>query len=218
MDTEQRPSRRGLILGIVAAAVFLTDHVGAVVWTLGRGDTSGPGRAALRTAYESAMRKAGVEASFPAEPVELSSVVPSGGHPFSATFTAEELGALLNTFRFTADVDGSTVLVRRANLRFPGESGIELDARVGVDGSAYTALIEGPVSFRDGFARSPGATRATAEGISLNAAQRVQLTRAVLSYVNAYLQAAPGLDVGSAKLTPDGVAATGTAPDRIEFR
>lgn len=216
METDRTRSRRGLIIGIAVAVVFLAIVAGAVFWALSRGDT-GPNREALRAPFESAMRKASVEASFPAQPVELGSVTASGGHPFSATFTAEELGALLNTFSFTADIAGSKAQVRRAGLRFLGNDVIELDARVEVDGSTYSAVVEAPVEFRDGAARSRGATRATAEGISLNAAQRAQLTNAVLAYVNAYLQAAPGLDVGSARLTPDGIAVTGTAPDRLEY-
>ena len=217
MESEKKPSRRGLVIGIAVVVVFLLMLVAVVFWALNRSGPSTQDGPALRTAYESAMRKAGVQASYPPEPVDLTSIVASGKHPFSATFTAEELGALLSTFRYSASIDGTTIVLRRTSLRIPADDTVSLDASVDVEGSTYSMSIDGPVSFVDGAVKSPNATRVTASGISLNAGQRAQATRAVVSYVNSYLEAAPGLDIESVTLTTAGAAVTGTAPDRIEF-
>ena len=43
------------------------------------------------------------------------------------------------------------------------------------------------------------------------------IKKAVLDYVNAYLAAAPGLRVGSARVTGDSVVVTGVAPDALTY-
>ena len=217
MDTEKKPSKRGLYIGIGVSVAFLAVVAGSVVWALGSAKTSAPA-ASVAPAFESAMRKAGVTAEYPADPVELTSVVPSGAHPFSATFSADEIAALLSTLQYTANVDGTEIVMRSATMEFP-EPGVSfLRAKVEVQGTPYSATLVAPVAFEDGKITSQGATKATAEGFSLNASRRAQLTDGVITYANEYLSSAPGLTVESAEITADGLVVTGRAPDSISFR
>jgi len=164
------------------------------------------------------MEKAGVEAAFPANaPVELASIEASGSHPFSATFTGEELTALLSAFSYDFTAEGVTVTLDRADISVISTGTMGLNGGVTVDGKSYSAVVEGPVTMRFGTVESPGATSATVEGFSLGGSQLDQATDAVLRYVNAYLSAAPGLKVGSARVTGDGVVVTGTAPDKLDY-
>lgn len=218
MDTEKTSSRRGLYIGIVVVVAFLAIVAGSIVWALGRGDSGGQDPAAIKTAYESAMSKAGVTAPYPAEPVELTSVVPSGAHPFSATFTAEEVAALLSTFPLTVDVDGTSVMLRAVSMGFPEAGTARLRTRVSVQDKTYSAVVVAPVVYEAGTVRSPGATSATAEGFTLSKSQRAQLTGAVITYANEYLSSAPGLTIDTAEITADGMVVTGTAPNSLEFR
>lgn len=218
METEKKSSRRGLYIGIAVVVAFVAIVAGSIVWALGRGDSGGQDAKAIRSAYESAMRKAGVTAPYPTGPVELTSVVPSGAHPFSATFTAGEIAALLSTFPLTIDVDGTSVALRTVDMSFPESGTVALRTRVSVQDKTYSAVVVAPVVYQDGVIRSPGATKATAEGFTLSESQRAQLTRAVITYVNEYLSSAPGLTIDTAEITDDGLEVTGTAPNSLEFR
>ena len=164
------------------------------------------------------MLKAGVTAEYPAAPVELKNVVPGGAHPFSATFTADEVAALLSTFRHAAVVNGTEVALLGATMTFPETGVARLSTRVAVQDSIYSAMMLAPVAFKDGRITSPGATEATAEGFSLSGAKRAQLTNGVITYANEYLDSAPGLTVDSAEITAEGLVVTGTAPDTLAFR
>jgi len=217
MDTDQKPSKRGLYIGIAVVVAFLAIVAGAVVWALGSASNSAPA-ASVGPAFESAMRKAGVTAEYPAEPVELTSVVPTGAHPFSATFSADEVAALLSTFPYTASVDGTEIVMRSATMEFPEPGVAFLRTRVEVQGTPYSATLLAPVTFEDGKITSPGATKATAEGFTLNESRRAQLTDGVITYANEYLSSAPGLTVESAEITADGMVVTGMAPDSLSFR
>lgn len=216
--TTAKSSRRAVIIGVSVVAVFVAIIAGTVVWALGRDSAPAVDPEATRTAFSSAMKKAGVEADYPeGAPIDLTSVAATGGHPFSASFTAEELSALLATFRYTFSANGSTASLDRADVSVITTGTMGLNGGVTVDGKGYSAVIEGPVAMKFGMVSSPGATSATVEGFSLKGAQRDQLTSGVLDYVNAYLSAAPGLKVGSARVTGDAVVVTGTAPDRLEY-
>lgn len=216
--SETIASRRPLIIGVVVTVAFLAIVTGAVVWALGRSGAPVVDEAATREAFASAMRKAKVEAEYPVgAPIPLESVEPSGEHPFSAEFTAEELSALLAAFAYSAPANGSTVQLGRATVRITGPGTLGIDADVSVDDNVYSASVEGPVSYGFGSVSSPGATSARVEGVPLNETQRAQLTNAVVDYLNAYLSAAPGLRVGSIRITTDGVVVTGAAPDRLAY-
>jgi len=210
--------RRAVIIGVTTVVVFVAIIVGTVVWALGRSSGPRTDPAATRAAFASAMEKAGVDAAYPAgAPIELVGVKATGGHPFSATFTGEELSALLATFSYTFTANGSSATLERANVSVVSTGTMALNGGVALDGKSYSAVIKAPVTMRFGTVESPGATSATVEGFSLKGGQLDQVTAAVLDYVNAYLAAAPGLKVGSARVTGDGVVVTGTAPDRLEY-
>jgi len=215
---EDTTSRKAVIISVIVGVVFVAILVGVVVWALNRPSTSGPDAAANRAAFDSAMSKASVEASYPpGAPIPLTSVKATGEHTFSATFTAEELTALLSAFSYTAELNGSKASVGRATVRLAGPDSLGLDASVNVDGNTLGATMEGPIAYSFGSVTSAGATSANVEGVSLNAAQKTQLTDAVVGYLNAYLAHAPGLRIGSVRIASDGVVVTGNAPDRLTY-
>lgn len=205
------------VAGGMVVLVFVGLVVGTVVWALSRKQSGTLDPAIQAAAFASAMKKASVDATSPTGPVDLTSLRVSGGHAFSATFTPEELAALLNTYSYTAEVSGSRISLSDVSLALAGEGSLRLSAGVGVDGAAYSGTVTVPVALADGLVTSTGATAASAEGFSLNESQRAQITDALLGYANAYLDAAPGLRIGSAKVTAGGIAVTGVAPDRIEL-
>lgn len=213
-----KTSRRALIIGVSVVVVFVAIIVGTVVWALGRSTATRVDPAATRAAFASAMEKAGVDAAYPAgAPIELASVETTGGHPFSATFTGEELTALLATFSYTFTENGTSATLERADVSVVTTGTMRLNGGVTVDGKSYSAVVEAPVTMRFGSVKSPRARSATVEGFSLGGRQLDQVTAAVLDYVNAYLAAAPGLRIGSARVTGSGVVVTGTAPDSLEY-
>ena len=205
------------VVGGVIVVVFVGLLAGVVIWALSRTPVGSIDPALTRSAFESAMRKANVTATYPAAPVELTTLRVSGSHPFSATFTGDELAALLNTYPYTADIAGSQISIANVRLRLDARDSLRLTVAATVDGSAYSGSITASAAFSNGSVTSSGATAASVEGLPLNAGQRAQITGALVGYVNAYLSAAPGLTMSSAKVTADGIAVTGIAPDRIEL-
>lgn len=205
------------VAGGIVVLVFVGLVVGTVVWALSRNSGSTVDPALRAAAFASAMKKAGVDATYPPAAVELTSLRISGSHPFSATFTPEEIAALLSTFTHLAQVSGSDISLRDVTLQLAGSDSLRLSTGVEVGGSAYSGSVTAPVAFSEGRVRSSGATAGSAEGFSLNGSQRAQITEALLGYFNSYLDAAPGLTVGSARLTADGIVVVGRAPDRIEL-
>jgi hypothetical protein len=204
----------GWVIGILSAVIVIGALTGVVVWALGRGSRS-QDFSAYRTGFDSAMTKAGTKATFPGAPVELSSVSATGSHPFDATFTAEEITALVNTFPWTTEIQATSVAVSGVTVGFPSAGTASLDAAVKVNGSSYSGSLEGPVAYRMGSITSPGATKVTAEGFTVSGDRAAQATDMLLVYLNAYLAAAPGLKVQKAAVTADGVSVSGTAPDSL---
>lgn len=164
-----------------------------------------------RTAYESAMAKAGVDAQFPGRAVDLSDVEVTGSQPLDATFTAEEVSALLNIYRFSGSTD---VALSDVDVEFPSAGVVQLSGKLNYQGSSYRATMTAPVAF-DGRITSPGATSLNVSGFSVSGQQRTQATQAVVDYFNEALQAAPGLTVESASIGASGVRVQGTAPTSI---
>ena len=215
---ENTSSRRAIIISVVAAIALVAVLVGVVVWALNRPSVSAVDPAATRSAFASAMRKASVDATYPPDaPVPLTSVIPTGKHAFSATFSAEELTALLSAFSYTARVNGTSATLQRATVKLVDPNTLGLTATVNSDGNTFSATMEGPITYELGRAASTGATSANVEGITLDSDQLTQLTDAVLGYLNAYLDDAPGLRIGSARVASDGLAVTGVAPDSITY-
>ncbi|MEI7815225.1 MAG: hypothetical protein WCJ13_10625 [Coriobacteriia bacterium] len=211
------PKRRrwiGWVIGIVIAVIVIGSLVGLVVWARGRGASSSD-FSIYRPGFESAMLKTKTTATFPGAPVELGGVSATGSHSFQATFTAEEITALVNVFRWTTDIQGTSVAVSGAQIGFPSAGNASLSATVKLNNSAYSGTLEGPVAYTGGTLTSPGATKVLAEGIPIGGDRATQATNMLLVYLNAYLAAAPGLTVDSADITASGVTVKGTAPDSL---
>ena len=122
---------------------------------------------AYRTPFESAMEKAGITATFPGAPVELTDVTPTGSHPFTATFTAEEVTALLNVFRWTTDIQGTSVArLGRRRSAFPAEDTVSLQrAASKVERHHVQRVARRPARrIESGAITSTGATKVSAEG------------------------------------------------------
>jgi len=214
---EPRRKRTGVIVAIVASLVAIAFIVVVVLLVMRSSGSSGSDTAATKAAYESAMEKAGVTASYPEQPVELTSVTPAGSHPFTATFSPEEVAALANTFSYEYDVAGTRVSLRNVALSSPAIGVADITAKVTANGSTYSGSVTMPLTYADGRIDSTGVTALSVEGIPGNDAQKAQAGGALVDYFNAYLAAAPGLTIESASIGADGVAVTGTAPDSITF-
>lgn len=166
-----------------------------------------------RSAWESAMAKASVEATFPVEPVNLADVRATGVHEFSATFTAEEIGALLTMYRSDYSVRGSSVSIESAVVGFPARDRASIGAWLLFDGSRYNMKAEAPVTYKDGrvVAQSEGADL-TVEGFGVKGDRRAQAIDLIANFLNAHMRAAPNLFVDEARIVEGGVEVTGRAP------
>jgi hypothetical protein len=211
------PKRRrwiAWVVGIVSVVIVIGALVGVVIWATGRG-AKATDFSAYRPGFESAMKKAGTAASFPAAPVELGTVSATGSHPFEATFTADEITSLVNVFPWTTSIQGTAVAVSGVSVGFPAAGTGSLSARVKINDSSYGGSLEGPVAYEAGRITSTGATKVVAEGFPVSGDRAGQATEMLLVYLNAYLSAAPGLGVDSAEVTDSGVVVKGTAPDAL---
>lgn len=221
-EDQQRRTPRGALVAIAAAGTFLLLIGGLIAWAIWVSSGNEPPRQIVpdfgqyRAGWESAMRKAGVEATFPAGPVELTGVRATGMHSFSATFTAEEITALLNVYRFSRAVQGREVSILEADVAFPAAGQASLTGRLGVDRTSYRAIISAPVSYSNGAVRSSGPARLRVSGFDVGGARLRQAMTAVLGYVNAYVKAAPGLVVTKAEIIEGGLYVEGSAPYSLE--
>jgi hypothetical protein len=219
-DTKRR--RVIATVSVVAAlALLIGGLVWLVIWAQGR-ERPAPVRAEpfeqYRPAWESAMRKAGVEATFPAGPVDLSAVRATGATPFSADFTAEEVAALMTVYRFDYEAQGAgTVSVRRPSVEFPEAGWGRLSGRLLFDGSAYKARLEAPATFEDGeVVVGSAGSGLTVEGFSVGGERKTQAVAMVEIYLNALVRAAPGLSVERARIEAGSLRVEGVAPSRLE--
>jgi len=217
--TGPRPGRRRRwvwwLVGVLALVAIIAAVVGVFALVARNHGTRGASPAASASAFDSAMAKAGVKATVPTRPVELTSVSATGSHPFEADFSAEELSALINAFTYTTDVDGQKLSVTSATIEIPGDGTMALSGTVTLGENSYSGSIAGPVGFENGQVTSTGATSVSAEGFPIGGAQAQQATTALLGYVNDYLAAAPGLKIEAAQLSGTNVHVKGTAPDSI---
>jgi len=205
----------------VVALVALAALIALVVWAVGVSNRPAPRAEPPRfdrfeRAWSSAMAKAGVEATFPAGPVEVTTVVATGRVPFEATFTAEEMTALVNVYPFTTDIAGQTISLGNPEVGFPAAGVGTLAGSLETGGSRYDAVITAPVTWGLSGIESPGATELTVEGFSVGGDRRRQATTALIEYLNAYVVAAPGLSVDGAEIVDGGVRVSGFAPASIE--
>lgn len=206
-----------VIMGVVF--VLVVGMVALMVWALlssGRDSQAAPGFERYQSGWESAMAKAGVEAQFPTGPVDVTRVRVSGRRPFEATFSAEEISALMSVYRYETTVSGETVSGSDAYVMFPedgiGEMSVVLYAR----GSRYRAQVSAPVSYEKGEITSSGLTSLKVAGFTVTGANRTQAGTAFLVFLNRYLDSAPGLEVEEARIVRGGIEVRGTAPQRIE--
>ena len=212
------PNRRwiGWVVGVLVVVLVVAGLVALVAWSLGRSGARSSGQAAAQaTAFASAMKKAGVKATYPPTPVALDSLKATGSHPFDATFTPEEISALMNAYTLTVPVQGNHVALSKVTVGFPAPGTATLAGTVAVSTSSYSGSVTGPLVFSNGVLSSTGATDVQAEGFAVSGAQAQQVTAVLLGYLNGYLAAAPGLKIDSATITADGAHVTGTAPDAI---
>jgi len=197
------------LAGLIAWATTVSNRPAPAV-------RKGPGFERFEPGWTSAMAKAGVEATFPPAPVELTEVVPTGRQPFEATFTAEEITALLNVYTYDSDLAGQGASLSEAAASFPAPGVGALRGALSASGSTYEAAIEGPVEYSAKGIDSPGATSLTVEGFNVGGERRQQASDAVVAYLNMYLRAAPGLTVESAEIVEGGLRVKGAAPARLE--
>lgn len=212
------PKRRrwvGWVIGIVCLVLVVGALVGVVLWSLRRSAPPATAFSAYRAGFESAMRKVGTTATFPEAPVELTGVSATGDHSFEATLTADEVTALVNVFRWSTEIQGTSVSVSSTRIGFPSAGTASLRARVKVNDSSYSGTVEGPVQYESGAITSPGATKVVAEGLTVTGERAAQAPELLLVYLNGYLEAAPGLSVTSADVTGEGVHVEGNAPDTL---
>lgn len=206
---------------VTGIALLLGGLTWIVVWAMNRNTAgsapSGPVFEDYRGPWESAMAKAGVTATFPAGPVELETVVPSGRHPFSATFTGEEVGALILVYPYASDALGTDFEISDIEIGFPRVGVASMSAIIIVDNTSYDALVEAPASIDAGVLNlSASGAKVSAAGFSVGGKRRAQALDGLEGYLTDLLDAAPGLDVESARVVEGGAIVEGFAPTSIE--
>lgn len=219
---ERRKQRTTVAVVFVSLFVIVGLVIGlALVVNANKPESRGaqvPTYDSYRTAWESAMAKASVEASFPAEPVALTDIRATGMHTFSATFTAEEISALLTMHTFAYEVNGDDVSLQLPKVTFPAEDTAEFDGYLVYGGTRYRARTTAPVTYEGSdVAIDAGGAELTVEGFNVGGDRRDQALDLVGDYLNALLAAAPQLTVENARIVYGGVEVDGMAPDSIEF-
>jgi hypothetical protein len=159
------------------------------------------------------MRKASVDATFPADPIDITSLNAAGQHAFQATFTAEEITALLTVYRYTPS--GQAVTLQQVTVQFPNAGEAAVSGSADINGSAYSAEIAATTAYENGSIVALGPVRVSVEGFGVGGDRGRQAADAVLTYLNEFLDAAPGLTVDTAEITSEGVRVTGKAPDLL---
>jgi hypothetical protein len=212
------PRAKWILLAVSFAVV--AGMVGLIVWAVtGSGGGSSaprPGFEQYEPAWTSAMAKASVEATFPAGPVDVTKVRVTGSQPFEATFTGEEMAALLSVYSYQTEVAGRTFALRDVGVEFPEAGVTDLRLTLETGGSSYKARAEAPLSYENGSITSPGLTSLRVEGFGVGGSRRDQASEGIIDYLNEFLDATPGLTVEEARITPGGLEVRGTAPVSID--
>lgn len=162
------------------------------------------------------MDKASVEATFPPGPVDITKVRVTGSQPFEATFTGEEIAALMSVYSYEAKVSGQSFSISDVSVEFPEPGKSSLRVTLYAQGSSYKARAEAPLAYENGAITSPGLTSLRVEGFSVGGSRREQASDGLIDYLNRFLDAAPGLRVDEARITAAGLEVKGTAPLSIE--
>jgi hypothetical protein len=168
-------------------------------------------------AVESALRKARVDAPvIPATTIDLAQIKATGSHPFDATFTYDELVALLSTFTYLPQSARGVNFTVNSLVR-TGSGELKVYGDITSRGMSLRGWIQGPVKFSGGKIVPNGDFVANTNGLTVKGTQALRTALIAIAYLNAYLRAAPGLKVQSATITTAGIHVTGTAPDRISW-
>ncbi|MBI5230722.1 MAG: hypothetical protein HY876_01005, partial [Coriobacteriales bacterium] len=156
--TDSTPRRGGLIALAILLVVVVAVAVGTVLLVRLTSTPEEGSTEPYREAWASAMRKAGVDATLPPSPTELTAYRGVGGHPFEATFTGEEATALLAIYPFTYREGSTTALLRDPRLTFPKTGTIRIETGIESSVQGGDLELEGPVAFgsTEGLT-SPGA-------------------------------------------------------------
>jgi hypothetical protein len=216
--------RRGRGCAVAAAIVFVLLLAAAALgayFVLGQPAKVSPAEKVrtpeVQSAFSSAMKKAGVSAPHaPTSPVEIATVKPIGKHSFEATFTYEELTALLAAFSHaskSAKKAGAAV----TSVEKADGDGVRVNGEITIGGVSYSGTLEGTAKYSGGKIASDGEISATMNGFPVPGSQTDGAATLLIRYLNSYLAAAPGLKVDSARIAEDGVRVTGTAPDTISW-
>ncbi len=214
-----RISDRTVLVILAVSFLVIAGLVGVVVWAVsGSGSASAPRPSFDRyqDAWESAMAKASIKATFPAQPVDLAEVRSFGIQPLDAVFTAEEMSALMSVYRFELAVEGETVSTGDVELEFPEHGMAEMNAVLFARGSRYRAQASAPLAFENGEITSPGLTSLRVAGFNVGGTNRERASEGIMLYLNRYLAAAPGLRVDEARVVEGGIAVKGAVPESLE--
>ena len=210
-----RGRRVGCWAGAIVALLLVVALAAFGVWWATWARTPSTPASMGQNAFESAMRKAGVSAGEPASPIALTAIKPTGSHHFDATFTGDELAALMSAFTY-APASGQRFALSHVGVSFESDT-VSISGTVNASGNSYSGTMSAPVAYESGRIVLSGTPSVTAEGLSIGGAQAQQATTLVLGYVNGYLDAAPGLNIESATATANGAHVVGTAPDSISY-
>jgi hypothetical protein len=219
--TQPRRTRAERIVIWTLVAVFgamVVGLVALVLWSLGR--ESPPPAVAdyeeYRPAWESAMAKAGVEATFPVVPVDVHDLQVSGYRSLSATFTADEITALATMYRYSYETPEGTVSLLRPEIGFPSSGRVSVSARLVYQGSGYDLRGSIDAAIENGqLELDPTSAELQAAGFTVEGERREQAVRAVEEYARELLTAAPRLTILEAGIVEGAVHVEGAAPQRI---
>lgn len=222
MAREQRQQRIVVVVVLLSLVAIVGLAIGfALVVSANRPESKGAPVVtydSYRTAWESAMAKASVETTFPLEPVPLADLQAYGMHTFSATFTAEEISALLTMHPFSYELNGGTVSLQLPVVGFPAAGRGSFEGYLVYGGTRYKARTDGPVTYEGGdVVVDSGAAELTVEGFGVGGDKRDQALGLVGDYLSALIGAAPQLTIESARIVDGGVEVEGMAPDSIVF-
>lgn len=215
-------AKSGLGAGRIALIVGATVVAGVVVATaagvmpgasayLGFAKQRDLGVKADKAAFDSAMSKAGVKAEYPTTPVETTRLEVKGTKKLDATFTDDEVSALINAYKepFEYDVRGLQVVFHA------GGTG-EASALVTYQGKDYPCYITGDAGFAGGRV-SGKATAANGAGIPAQGSWLALGETKSIDFFNTQL-AFPNLVIESAEMTDGAVRVTGTVPRSVAVK
>ncbi len=148
--------------------------------------------------------------------MDVEQLRPSGLRSFSATFTAEEIGALINVYPYEARMTDREVTLNSVTVDFPRPGVAGASAKLIADNTGYSVEVALPLEYTAKGISSRGPSQLKAEGFTIRGEQKQQAVTAVVGYLNLYLQAAPGLIVERAEIVDGGLSVTGSAPQRLE--